>query len=252
EEEQEGFAGTAGRPKAVSDGHDGKIWALDLEDWDGQPDGVWRGGLAADLLARRDGSAFGEEESDEGGGGGGAARPGELCAGSGVRCGDQAAHQAGQARPSAPPLHGSRARRGRPGRPDDQFGALDRDGNSVTGSADIDASWNAVARTSSVAQNLLFLIFRSKTIHQLLAAPQPPPLVDPLEHPSDPSSSSLTGTQSHNSLLKNNKKDPPANLALELRDLLKVLLAYSDRNLVKIDKTVQESFLIEFLLNQFN
>ncbi|PLW12030.1 hypothetical protein PCANC_20456 [Puccinia coronata f. sp. avenae] len=270
EEEQEGFAGTAGRPKAVSDGHDGKIWALDLEDWTGSQ--MVSGGADSRLIYWRDVTGALSEKKNQ-------MKEAEVAVQQDLENFVRAREFGAAIRLLIKLDKPARLLRlftdleraeGDPDAPDDQFGALDRDGNSVTGSADIDAvienlgpselvtllrhikSWNAVARTSSVAQNLLFLIFRSKTIHQLLAAPQPPPLVDPLEHPSDPSSSSLTGTQSHNSLLKNNKKDPPANLALELRDLLKVLLAYSDRNLVKIDKTVQESFLIEFLLNQFN
>ncbi|PLW44542.1 hypothetical protein PCANC_08092 [Puccinia coronata f. sp. avenae] len=52
DEEQEGFVGTAGRPKAVSDGREGKIWALDLEDWTGSQ--MVSGGADLRLIYWRD------------------------------------------------------------------------------------------------------------------------------------------------------------------------------------------------------
>ncbi|KAI9606093.1 hypothetical protein H4Q26_004467 [Puccinia striiformis f. sp. tritici PST-130] len=66
---------------------------------------------------------------------------------------------------------------------------------------------------------------------------------------------SLQIDQNQSNLKKKTSPSNPHNKnshLIELKDTLKVLLAYSDRNLNKIDKTVQESFLIEFLLNQFN
>ncbi|PLW10724.1 hypothetical protein PCASD_23551 [Puccinia coronata f. sp. avenae] len=52
DEEQEGFVGTAGRPKAVSNGREGKIWALDLEDWTGSQ--MVSGGADSRLIYWRD------------------------------------------------------------------------------------------------------------------------------------------------------------------------------------------------------
>ncbi|KNZ59723.1 hypothetical protein VP01_1674g1 [Puccinia sorghi] len=137
----------------------------------------------------------------------------------------------------------------------DEFGRLDRL-HTVTGSAQIDhviqnlqppelvkllahiKAWNAVPRSSSVAQNLLFLLFKSHSFNNLLLSHSHPPLPNHLS----PHLNSELNTHSKNQLLRPH----------QLKDTLKVLLAYSDRHLAKIDKTVQESFSIDFLLNQFH
>ncbi|POV95102.1 hypothetical protein PSHT_15845 [Puccinia striiformis] len=147
----------------------------------------------------------------------------------------------------------------------DEFGSLDLD-QTVTGSLQIDKviqnltqselcallkhikSWNSVNRSSTVAQKLLFLIFKSKSFNQLLLSSQS-------SSPPEDQSDDLLLPQNQSNLKKKTSSSNPHNKnshLIELKDTLKVLLAYSDRNLNKIDKTVQESFLIEFLLNQFN
>lgn len=105
-------------------------------------------------------------------------------------------------------------------------------------------TWNSIPKSTPIAQKLLFLIFKSKSIQDILSTDSSPRSLEnredshedddpvPVDQPPKKPSKSY---QSHH----------------DLREILKILLVYSDRNLTKIDKTCQESHLIEFLLNQF-
>ncbi|WAQ90264.1 hypothetical protein PtA15_12A252 [Puccinia triticina] len=260
DEEEDGFEGPTRKMKAISDSHEGKIWALDLVDEAGTQ--MLSAGADSRLIYWRDVTGEIESKKIEM-----KEREAEINQDleNFVRVKDFGAVIRLLLKLDKPArllrlFTDLERAEGEPGM--DEFGTLDREG-SVTGSPDIDniiqnlsstelvrllkhvKSWNAVNRSSSVAQKLLFLIFKSNSFSQLLTPPSASSDLDPIQDPSEPD------LPPNNPLAKKSKTLPPNHL-LELKDTLKVLAAYSDRNLTKIDKTVQESFLIEFLLNQFN
>ncbi|KAA1107819.1 U3 small nucleolar RNA-associated protein 13 [Puccinia graminis f. sp. tritici] len=267
EEEEEGLEAPMRKMKMISDSHEGKIWALDVVDEAGSQ--MLSAGADSRLICWQD--VTGEIETKK-------IRMKEREAEINqdlenfVRVKDFGAVIRLLLKLDKPArllrlFTDLERAEGEPGL--DEFGPLDLE-RSVTGSLDIDRviqnltptelvkllrhikSWNAVNRSSLVAQKLLFLIFKSNAATQLLS-PQLSSDLDP-DHQSD--DLELLQNQHHKNIKKKKNGDNvaklPSNHLLELKDTLKVLAAYSDRNLVKIDKTVQESFLIEFLLNQFN
>jgi U3 small nucleolar RNA-associated protein 13 len=89
--------------------------------------------------------------------------------------------------------------------------------------------WNARAKTSVVAQDILFAIVKLRSAEDIMAAFRSPVFLD-----SD-------GVTSH-----------PDATTTTLKELVDALIPYTERHLSRMDKLVQESYVVDYLLSEMD
>ncbi|KAL7423669.1 U3 small nucleolar RNA-associated protein 13 [Cryptotrichosporon argae] len=102
--------------------------------------------------------------------------------------------------------------------------------------------WNANARTSGVAQAVLHAILRLRTPDDIMAAFEaqvdPAPAPEPAEEPAEEDGGRRKG-----------KKDAAP---IGIRELLEGLIPYSERHFGRIDRLVQESYLLDYTIGEMD
>lgn len=100
--------------------------------------------------------------------------------------------------------------------------------------------WNSNARTSPVAQTVLHAVLRLKTPDDLIAAfesSQKVPVVDVAE--------TVDGEEG---APKKNKGE----VVIGMRELLDGLMPYSERHFARIDKLVQDSYMLDYVVGEMD
>lgn len=107
--------------------------------------------------------------------------------------------------------------------------------------------WNSNARTSSVAQRILHAVLKLRTPEDLLSAFEnkaPEELaVDPeadMDIDADPKTEEVQQSKK--------RKEPPTSF----KDLLDGLIPYSQRHFTRIDKLVQESYMLDYIVGEMD
>lgn len=107
--------------------------------------------------------------------------------------------------------------------------------------------WNSNARTSSVAQRVLHAVLKLRTPEDLLAAFEnkaPEELaVDPEADMDVDGDAGQAGQQE-----SKKRKEPPTSF----KDLLDGLIPYSQRHFTRIDKLVQESYMLDYIVGEMD
>lgn len=103
-------------------------------------------------------------------------------------------------------------------------------------------NWNANARTSSVAQSILHAILRLKSPEDIIKAFEvakevPVQKVDTAED-----------GEAEGAAPKPKKAQPPVNL----KDVLDGLLPYSERHFSRIDRLVQDSYVLDYVVGEMD
>ena len=99
--------------------------------------------------------------------------------------------------------------------------------------------WNANARTSSVAQTVLHCILKLKSPEEIMAAFEPP--IPAVGEKVD----GETETQSKGA-------SKMAENDLNLRDLLDGLLPYSERHFARLDRLIQDSYVLDYVVGEMD
>ncbi|KAF9531950.1 U3 small nucleolar RNA-associated protein [Crepidotus variabilis] len=92
--------------------------------------------------------------------------------------------------------------------------------------------WNTNGKTSPVAQRILFAVFKLRPADSIIQAFSTAP--KQLEEGVDAEASAVTTQQT------------------ALNDLLEALIPYSERHLARMDKLVQESFVVDYILGEMD
>lgn len=103
--------------------------------------------------------------------------------------------------------------------------------------------WNSNARTSSIAQRILHAILKLRTPEDLMAAfdaKAPEELNADADAEMD-----VDGDEPQ---LPRKRKDPQ----LSFKDLLDGLMPYSQRHFTRIDKLVQESYMLDYIVGEMD
>ena len=131
-------------------------------------------------------------------------------------------------------------------------------GQSITGSLEVDQviktlpgidlvrllrhvrDWNARAKTSPIAQIILHAILRLRTPDDILAAfdsasktPGDAPSEEPIED-------------------EETKPKAKAPAAANIRELLDALLPYSERHFARVDRLMQDSYMLDYALSEMD
>lgn len=111
--------------------------------------------------------------------------------------------------------------------------------------------WNANAKTSPVAQAVLHAIFRLKTPDELMAAfervANPPKDADASE---DEGSDDDEVDEAAEKAKKAAKK--LAAPTISMRELLDSLIPYSERHMGRVDRLVQESYILDYTISEMD
>lgn len=138
-----------------------------------------------------------------------------------------------------------------------------RDGKSITGSADVDVvlntlsakdlvrllkfvrDWNTKAKTSGIAQRILEVIVRNKSPNELVrmfeVASRKHAQVDEDVEPSAEAEAEPA-------------KRPRATTAdlISLQDLLDGLMPYTERHLNRVERTLVDSYMVDYILGEMD
>ena len=101
--------------------------------------------------------------------------------------------------------------------------------------------WNANARTSPVAQGILHAILRLKSPDEILAA-----FDEAARIPVVPDSEEKAHGEEDNAP----RKKPPHMVGL--RDLLDGLIPYSERHFARVDRLVQDSYVLDYVVGEMD
>ena len=104
--------------------------------------------------------------------------------------------------------------------------------------------WNSNARTSSVAQRILHAVLKLRTPEELLAAFENKA---PEEMAVDPEADMDVDKEEEVDQPKK-RKEPPVSF----KDLLDGLIPYSQRHFTRIDKLVQESYMLDYIVGEMD
>lgn len=137
------------------------------------------------------------------------------------------------------------------------------DATSLTGSAAVDAvivtlrdaelvrllmhvrDWNTTVRTSEIAQGILYAVLKLRTAEDILRAFQP------RSTPED--DAELDSVADHNAEegagAAGRKK---ATASASLKELIDGLLPYTERHLARVDKLVQDSYVVDYVLSEMD
>lgn len=99
-------------------------------------------------------------------------------------------------------------------------------------------NWNANARTSPVAQNILHAILRIKSPEEIIQAfdnAKEIPQIVPSTEDEEPE-----------------KRPKKAQPVLNLKDLLDGLIPYSERHFARIDRLVQDSYVLDYVVGEMD
>lgn len=112
--------------------------------------------------------------------------------------------------------------------------------------------WNAVARTSEVAQGVLFAVFKFYDVERVLEALEPP---KPDEGDQDEgmqpgSDDEEEDEQARRERLRKQRERRRKQVDMKAQDVLQALIPYTERHMTRTDKLVRESFIVEHLLSQ--
>ena len=130
-------------------------------------------------------------------------------------------------------------------------------GSSITGSLEVDEivrtlppnelvrllkhvrDWNTNARTSAVAQAILHAILRLRSPEEILEA---------FEKPAGPAAVAEMEVDDDGEIAK------PKSAAKEMgvRELLDGLIPYSERHFARMDRLVQESYMLDYLIGEMD
>ena len=105
--------------------------------------------------------------------------------------------------------------------------------------------WNSNARTSSVAQRVLHAILKLRTPEDLLAAFENKA---PEELAADPEADMDVDKEEATNEQPKKRKEPPVSF----KDLLDGLIPYSQRHFTRIDKLVQESYMLDYIVGEMD
>lgn len=106
--------------------------------------------------------------------------------------------------------------------------------------------WNSNARTSSVAQRILHAVLKLRTPEDLLAAFENKA---PEEMAVDPEADmEVDGDVDAEKDEPKKRKEPPVSF----KDLLDGLIPYSQRHFTRIDKLVQESYMLDYIVGEMD
>lgn len=96
--------------------------------------------------------------------------------------------------------------------------------------------WNTNAKTSGVAQTVLYAIMKLRSAEDILGAydnsAQPVSLEESFDAPSGSASMSKEGTS--------------------LKDLVESMIPYTERHLNRMDRLIQESFVVDYILSEMD
>jgi U3 small nucleolar RNA-associated protein 13 len=110
--------------------------------------------------------------------------------------------------------------------------------------------WNANAKHAPVAQAVLHAVFRLKTPEQLLAAFERvanPPKDD---DESDEDEDEDMEAEADKAAKKNAKKSIAPTISM--RELLESLIPYSERHMGRVDRLVQESYVLDYSISEMD
>lgn len=107
--------------------------------------------------------------------------------------------------------------------------------------------WNSNARTSSVAQTILHAILKLRTPEDLLAAFDNKAPED-LNADADADVEMDLDGDAAPEAVATKRKEPQ----LSLKDLLDGLVPYSQRHFTRIDKLVQESYMLDYIVGEMD
>lgn len=99
-------------------------------------------------------------------------------------------------------------------------------------------NWNANARTSPVAQNILHAILRLKSPEDIIQAFESAKEIPQITE----------STEDQDSESRPKKQQP----VLSLKDILDGLIPYSERHFARIDRLVQDSYVLDYVVGEMD
>jgi U3 small nucleolar RNA-associated protein 13 len=108
--------------------------------------------------------------------------------------------------------------------------------------------WNARAKTSVVAQAILHAILRLRTPDDIMAAFESMTRKADQEEDAEGEGEG-EGAEGEEGQVKEKKKQPAV---LGMRELLDGLIPYSERHFARVDKLVQESYMLDYALGEMD
>lgn len=125
--------------------------------------------------------------------------------------------------------------------------SFDSDTDSITGNASVDMvlrklppaelaallrhtrDWNSNAKTSPIAQDILNALFKLRTIDDIIDA-----------------------FQSNDALFPAKASPSPVGETLSLNDMIQALIPYTERHLARLDRLVQDSYVLDYVLGEMD
>jgi U3 small nucleolar RNA-associated protein 13 len=111
--------------------------------------------------------------------------------------------------------------------------------------------WNANARTAPVAQSVLHAVFRLRAPEDIMAAFESaakPPVAD-----DDESANSDDDDEDDEAAAQARKRAAKATApTISMRELLDGLIPYSERHMARVDRLVQESYMLDYTIAEMD
>lgn len=96
-------------------------------------------------------------------------------------------------------------------------------------------SWNSNAKTSGVAQRILFAIVKLRSAHGLMRVFDDEITIKPFD------------------MDNTDETSPTANPGMTaMKELIEAIIPYTERHLSKVDRLLQESYLIDYILGEMD
>ncbi|KAK8865711.1 hypothetical protein IAR55_000856 [Kwoniella newhampshirensis] len=114
--------------------------------------------------------------------------------------------------------------------------------------------WNVSARTSPVAQVILNAILRLRSAEEILNAFDSVGKVSKIAQPDeeDEDGEERTDAEKDKETERKNKRQKSIAAPISIKDLLEGLIPYSERHFTRVDKLVQESYMLDYVLGEMD
>jgi U3 small nucleolar RNA-associated protein 13 len=100
--------------------------------------------------------------------------------------------------------------------------------------------WNANAKTSQVAQDVLYAIFKLRTVDDVIGA---------FKLDSAFAANPVTNTSDN---IVNHPPDSGDNEPRPLKDIVEALIPYTERHLARMERLVQDSYVVDYVLGEMD